>query len=44
MTPLNGVEIQLWNGGIPVMSTTSFNDIEGGNGVGYYEFRGNQRC
>jgi len=39
-TPLNGVEIQLWNGGIPVMSTTSFNDIEGGNGVGYYEFPG----
>lgn len=39
-TPLNGVEIQLWNGGIPVMSTTSFNDIEGGNGVGYFEFQG----
>jgi hypothetical protein len=39
-TPLNGVEIQLWNGGIPVQSTTSFNDIEGGNGVGYYEFTG----
>jgi hypothetical protein len=40
LTPLNGVEIQLWNGGIPVQSTTSFNDIEGGNGVGYYEFSG----
>ena len=39
-TPLNGVEVQLWNGGIPVMSTMSFNDIEGGNGVGYYEFPG----
>ena len=39
-TPLNGVEIQLWNGAIPVMSTTSFNDIEGGNGMGYYEFTG----
>ena len=39
-TPLNGVEIQLWNGGIPVMSTTSFNDIEGGNGLGYFEFTG----
>jgi hypothetical protein len=39
-TPLNGVEIQLWNGGIPVQTTTSFNDIEGGNGVGYYEFVG----
>ncbi len=39
-TPLNGVEIQLWNGGIPVQTTTSFNDIEGGNGVGYYEFPG----
>jgi hypothetical protein len=39
MTPLNGVEIQLWNGGIPVMSTTSFNDVEGG-GMGYYEFTG----
>jgi hypothetical protein len=40
MTPLNGVEIQLWNSGIPVMSTTSFNDIEGGMGVGYFEFTG----
>ncbi|MCK9401041.1 MAG: T9SS type A sorting domain-containing protein [Bacteroidales bacterium] len=39
-TPLNGVEIQLWNSGIPVQSDTSFNDIEGGNGVGYYEFPG----
>jgi hypothetical protein len=39
-TPLNGVEIQLWNGNVPVMSTTSFNDIEGGNGVGYFEFTG----
>jgi hypothetical protein len=39
-TPLNGVEVQLWNAGIPVMSTTSFNDIEGGNGPGYYEFSG----
>lgn len=38
-TPLNGVEIQLWNSGIPVQSDTSFNDI-GGNGVGYYEFTG----
>ncbi len=36
LTPLNGVEIQLWNGGIPVQSTTSFNDVEGG-GMGYYE-------
>jgi hypothetical protein len=39
-TPLNGVEVQLWNNGIPVMSTLSFNDIEGGNGMGYYEFTG----
>jgi len=39
-TPLNGVDIQLWNGTIPVMTTTSFNDIEGGNGVGYFEFTG----
>jgi hypothetical protein len=39
-TPLNGVEIQLWNGGIPVMSTTSFTDVEDGNGVGYYMFDG----
>jgi hypothetical protein len=39
-TPLNGVEIQLWNGGIPVQTTASFNDIENGNGVGYYEFPG----
>jgi hypothetical protein len=37
-TPLNGVEVQLWNGNVPVMSTMSFNDIEGGNGVGYFEF------
>jgi len=34
-TPLNGVEIQLWNGGIPVQTTMSFNDVEGGNGAGY---------
>ncbi|MFA4836796.1 MAG: T9SS type A sorting domain-containing protein [Dehalococcoidia bacterium] len=40
LTPLNGVEIQLWNDTIPVQSTISFNDIEGGNGVGYYEFPG----
>jgi hypothetical protein len=40
LTPLNGVEVQLWNGGIPVMSTLSFTDVEGGNGVGYYEFAG----
>ncbi len=40
LTPLNGVEIQLWNGGIPVQSTTSFTDVEGANGVGYYEFTG----
>jgi hypothetical protein len=40
MTPLNGVEITLWNAGIPVFTTTSFNDIEGGNGLGYYEFTG----
>jgi hypothetical protein len=39
-TPLNGVEIQLWNDTIPVQTDTSFNDIEGGNGVGYYEFPG----
>jgi hypothetical protein len=39
-TPLNGVEITLWNSGVPVFTTTSFNDIEGGNGVGYYEFTG----
>jgi hypothetical protein len=39
-TPLDGVEIQLWNSGVPVMSTFSFNDIEGGNGVGYFEFPG----
>lgn len=37
-TPLNGVEITLWNAGVPVMTTTSFNDIEGGNGLGYYAF------
>jgi hypothetical protein len=30
----------LWNGGIPVQTTTSFTDVEGGNGVGYYEFAG----
>jgi hypothetical protein len=40
MTPLNGVEIQLWNGEIPVMSTTSFNDIEGAMGMGYFMFEG----
>jgi hypothetical protein len=39
-TPLNGVEVTLWNGGVPVFTTTSFNDIEGGNGLGYYEFTG----
>jgi hypothetical protein len=39
-TPLNGVDVQLWNGGIPVMTTTTFNDIEGGNGMGYFEFSG----
>jgi len=38
-TPLNGVEITLWNSGVPVFTTTSFNDVEGG-GVGYYEFNG----
>jgi hypothetical protein len=38
-TPLNGVEIQLWNGGIPVQSTTSFNEVEG-DGMGYYTFSG----
>jgi hypothetical protein len=38
-TPLNGVEIQLWNEEIPVMSTTSFDDVEGG-GMGYYKFTG----
>ena len=40
LTPLNGVEIQLWNGVIPVMTTESFTDVEGGNGMGYYEFEG----
>ena len=44
-TPLNGVQIQLWNGGIPVMSTVSFNQVqnendEPGAGPGYYEFTG----
>jgi len=39
-TPLNGVELTLWNSGVAVATTTSFNDIEGGNGVGYYEFNG----
>lgn len=39
-TPLNGVELTLWNSGVAVATTTSFNDIEGGNGVGYYEFTG----
>ncbi|MBP6870701.1 MAG: T9SS type A sorting domain-containing protein [Bacteroidales bacterium] len=38
-TPLNGVEIQLWNGDVPVMTTTSFNDLED-NGMGYFEFTG----
>jgi hypothetical protein len=31
-TPLNGVEIQLWNGNVPVMSTVSFNQVEDENG------------
>jgi hypothetical protein len=39
-TPLNGVQLTLWNDGVPVFETYSFNDIEGGNGVGYYEFAG----
>jgi len=39
-TPLNGVEITLWNGAVPVMTTMSFTDVEGGNGPGYYEFAG----
>jgi hypothetical protein len=38
MTPLNGVKLTLWNADVPIFETYSFNDIEGGNGVGYYEF------
>jgi hypothetical protein len=40
MTPLNGVMLTLWNAGVPIFETYSFNDIEGGNGVGYYKFEG----
>lgn len=39
-TPLNGVKLTLWNSGVPIFETYSFNDIEGGNGVGYYAFEG----
>jgi hypothetical protein len=39
-TPLNGVKITLWNAGVPIFETYSFNDIDGGNGVGYYAFDG----
>lgn len=39
-TPLNGVKLTLWNGGVPVFETYSFNDIEGANGLGYYVFDG----
>ena len=51
-TPLNGVEIQLWNGAIPVMSTVTFTKFFDGVPVippytippytidGYYEFSG----
>jgi hypothetical protein len=38
--PLNGVKVTLWNAGVPVFETWSYNDIEGGNGLGYYEFDG----
>jgi hypothetical protein len=39
-TPLNGVMLTLWNSGVPIFETYSFNDIDGGNGVGYYSFPG----
>ena len=39
-TPLNGVMVALYNQGVKVFETMSFNDIEGGNGMGYYEFTG----
>jgi hypothetical protein len=39
-TPLDGVHITLWNGTVPIFDTWSFNDIDGGNGQGYYEFPG----
>jgi len=45
-TPLNGAEITLWNGGVPVMTTTSFNQIINNDPPpptyipGYYEFTG----
>jgi hypothetical protein len=37
-TPVNGVEITLKNGDIPVKTTTSATDVEGGQGLGYFEF------
>lgn len=40
MTPLNGVMLTLWNAGVPIFETYSFNDIEDGNGMGYYKFEG----
>jgi len=44
-TPLNGVLITLWNAGVPVFETYSFNQVQlndttPGNGVGYYIFEG----
>ncbi len=38
--PLNGVKVTLWNAGVPVFETYTFNDVEGGNGLGYYDFNG----
>jgi len=34
------VKLTLWNAGVPIFETYSFNDIDGGKGVGYYEFEG----
>lgn len=40
MTPLNGVHLMLYNEGVMIAETMTFNDIEGGNGPGYYMFEG----
>ncbi len=40
MTPLNGVNLMLYNEGVMIAETMTFNDIEGGNGPGYYMFEG----
>lgn len=40
MTPLNGVHLMLYNQDVMIAETWSFNDIDGGNGLGYYAFEG----